>query len=324
MGAVDRVMNFLRFPVFIALLSRVRRISANAATAAGAAITAALTTARFRAGAGRRRWQKLVARRPDRGAPRLRFWLKLAWQTLKQRDVLPLSQEVRDPYRATGLENIPAEGTFALAVNHTMRRWTPRVLATIHHATLERRPELARQWLVIVGYREARLQGRPGWAQWLILRVRRFYGWIYRRWSHNVLRLPMAPRAEEADRASIQALREWRTRARQQPSIVFPEGRGAATFEEIRPGAGRMLASLKVPVLPVSVWWDEEAKFWRLVFGPPVEWAANPRLHDLQLGLEIAVGLPPELAPAWQEALAQWAEAHQPAPAEPLETASVN
>src|SRR3954451_22252788 len=77
---------------------------------------------------GKAWWEKP---RPDRGAPRLRFWGILAWQTLRSRDMLALSEETRDAYEAHGLENIPSEGSFSLAVNHTMRRWTPRLLSAV-------------------------------------------------------------------------------------------------------------------------------------------------------------------------------------------------
>jgi len=239
--------------------------------------------------------------RPDRGSPRLRFWAILAWQTLRGRDILPLSQEMRDPYEAYGLENIPTEGSFALAVNHTMRRWTPRLLSAIHAATLEKRPEYARQWIVIVGYREAKLEGRGQPGRFIVLTLRRIHTWIYRRWSYNALRLPM-----DNQRAGLQALRNWRLRARYQPSVVFPEGRGAKTFEQVRPGAGRFLAGLGVPVLPVSVWWEEDKQRWQVVFGPSISWSVENRLHDLQVGLEIAYALPPEEAPKWQKALKDW------------------
>lgn len=243
-------------------------------------------------------WQRP---RPDRGSPRLRFWGILTWQTWRGRDILPLSLETRDPYAAHGLENIPVEGSFALAVNHTMRRWTPRLLSAVHAATMERRPEYARQWIVIVGYREAKLEGRGQPARFVILTLRKVHTWIYRRWSYNALRLPM-----DNQRAGLQALRNWKQRARHQPSVVFPEGRGSKTFEQVRPGAGRFLAGLGVPVLPVSVWWEDERQRWQVVFGPPLNWSADSRLHDLQVGLEIAYALPPAEAPRWQKALVDW------------------
>ncbi len=168
---------------------------------------------------GKNWWEKP---RPDRGAPRLRFWAILAWQTLRGRDLLPLSEETRDVYEAHGLENIPAEGSFSLAVNHTMRRWTPRLLSAVHAAAMEKRPEYARQWIVIVGYREAKVEGRGRPARAFILTLRKIHTWIYRRWSYNALRLPM-----DNQRAGLLALRNWKLRARQQPSVVFPEGRGS-------------------------------------------------------------------------------------------------
>jgi hypothetical protein len=259
----------------------------------------------------KRRWEifkKYQERRP-RGAPTLRFWVIFFWQTFfGQRDLRPLSREVADPYIVQGLENLPRDGVFTVAVNHNMRRWLPRLLASIHAAAAEIRPDLAADWLVIVGYRHAKIAGRPAWQQRYILTVRGVVDYLWRRWSHNALRLPMANK--ERDKVYIESLRIWKNRAQNQPTVVFPEGRGSQVFEEIRPGAGRWLAGLGVPVIPASVTWDEEAGRWHIVFGPAVRWSPNPRLHDLQLGLEIAYGLPSEAAPDWQNDLQRWRDAH--------------
>jgi hypothetical protein len=258
-----------------------------------------------------KRYQKFKATlirlqaRPDKGAPRWRFWWLFLWQSLTGRDLLPLSREMADAFVVRGLENIPATGVFTIAVNHTMRRWTPRLLATLHQATLSHRPDLARDWLVIVGYREANIEGRPWWVRRLVKTVRAVYGWLHQRWDYNVLRLPMGN-----NRNSVEALRDWRERAPRQPAVVFPEGRGKDTFEEIRAGAGRWLAMLGVPVLPVSMWWEATANRWQIVIAPPIEWSEDASLHDLQVGLEIALGLPAEEAPSWQTALAAWENAH--------------
>lgn len=258
--------------------------------------------------------QKLDEPRPDRGAPRLRFWVILLWQTFRQRNILPLSREMADPYEVHGLEHLPETGIFSLAVNHTNRRWLPRLLASVHQATMEKRPDLGREWLVIVGYRQARLEGRPWYARRFILTLRGVFDRLWRRWNGNALRLQMA--ARDKDRVNIEALREWRQRARKQPTIVFPEGRAAPTFEDIRPGAGRWLASLDTPVLSVAAWWEEDKNRWQIVFGPVVQWSKNARLHDVQIGLEIAYSLPPEQAPDWQDDLAAWRQAHAPKQAE--------
>jgi hypothetical protein len=259
----------------------------------------------------KRRWEifkKYNQRRP-RGAPSLRFWVIFLWQTFfGKRDLRPLSREVADPYSVQGLENLPRNGVFTVAVNHNMRRWLPRLLASVQAAADKVRPDLAADWLVIVGYRHAKTDGRPAWQRRYILTVRGVVDYLWGRWSHNALRLPMADK--ERDRVYIESLRVWKNRAQAQPTVVFPEGRGSQIFEDIRPGAGRWLAGLGVPVIPASVWWDEDAGRWHIVFGPPVRWSQNPRLHDLQLGLEIAYGLPPEAAPGWQNDLQRWRDAH--------------
>lgn len=227
------------------------------------------------------------------------------WQCLTHRSIVGLSRELAEPYWASGLENLPQDGSFVLAVNHTTVRWTPRLLASIHKATLERRPELAGEWLVVVGNRELRQERLRPWARPIAVRIRQGFERVYDLWNYNCLRLPMGN-----ERVSPKALREWRTRAKTQPSIVFPEGRGATTFKEIRPGAGRWLATFDVPTIPLAVWWDEPKNGWVFDFGPAIEWASQSSLHDVQLGLALAEALPPAEAPDWQPALSRWRKAH--------------
>ncbi len=304
----DRATRLRRFLVPTVALNPVHPTPDRAdATAEGT--TTPATTARFPGAEDASRLRRSFRRRQEKGAPRLRFWLVLAWQTLRQRDIRPLSREMADPFEAHGLEYLPAHGVFTLAVNHASRRWTPRLLATVHAATLIGRPDLARHWLVIVGYREASLEGKPFLVRKFLVTMRRIFGWVYSRWLYNTLRLPMGN-----ERASIQALRGWKKRARSQPCLVFPEGRGATTFEEVRPGSGHWLAALGGTVLPVSVWWEAEVGRWQIVFGPAMEWSHNHRLHDHQIGLEIAVSLPPEEAPLWQDSLADWEAAYAATP----------
>lgn len=251
-----------------------------------------------------RRKKRIRKGPPD--SPGLRFWFVLARETRKGRSISKLSREMLDPFYCLGVENLPETGTFVLAVNHTNVRWTPRLLASIHHATLPRRPDLANEWLVIVGQREPRLEKlRWQWQRRFAVWLRSKFDQIFDCWDYNCLRLPMAN-----ERASLKALRDWKARAKKQPSLVFPEGRGAMTFQEIRPGSGRWLANLGVPTVPVAGWWDEARHAWALDFGAPLEWADDPDLHDLQLGLAIAEALPPEEAPDWQEDLARWQAAH--------------
>ena len=290
-------------------LVRVSRVRAGVVggliTRATGTLSVAITDKFPAVAASKRRWQSQINRQ-DRGAPRLRFWPMLVWQTLTSRQMWPLSREMRDPYRVSGLEYLPRQGVFTLAVNHTMQRWLPRLMSAVHHATIEIRPDLAGDWLVVVGYRRVRLEGRKPFTRFIIQTGWRFSDWLFQRWQHNIIRLPMAD-----GRASVLALREWRKRAKTQPSFVFPEGRGAKTFEDIRPGAGRWLAGLGGPVLPVSAWWDETIGSWQIVFGPPIEWSGQVRLRDFQIGLEIAAGLPPEHAPTWQAALQEWEAAYE-------------
>ncbi len=320
MMKVAKLAVWVRKPLAWArLLVPVRKVQAAADEAATSADTATHNAAiieTFRAGvAAGKKWLKQVEARPDRGAPRLLLWLKLTWQTFTSCDLLPLSREMSDSYIISGLEYLPPAGVFTLAANHTTSRWLPRLLAALHQATLLKRPELAADWIVIVGYRNPRLARKGQLARFIVSQVRRITGWIFKRWEHNILRVPMA-----SDRASIEALRDWKNRASRQPTIVFPEGRGTRTFEDVRPGSGRWLANLNVPVLPVSAWWEPAEKRWQIVIGPAIEWSQQNRLHDLQIGLEIAAGLPASEAPAWQEALHNWEAAYEtvPGPEEPV------
>ncbi len=92
---------------------------------------------------------------------------------------------------------------------------------------------------------------------------------------------------------------------------MFPEEGARASralFADIRPGAGRWLASLAVPVVPVGVFRSDEG--WRVAFGPPVRWSSRAELRDVQLGLAIASLLPPDLAPRWLPLLERWRAAH--------------
>ncbi len=214
-----------------------------------------------------------------------------------------------EPYSVFGLENLPLQGTFVLALNHTSTRWTPRQLATVHLATLQRRPDLKSDWLVVVGYRALRPERYTGWQRKLVGKVRRLIERVISRWDYNCFRLPTI-----REGVSLTSLREWRARAKNQPSLVFPEGRASQFFREVRPGSGRWLASLGLPVLPVATWWDLEKNKWIIDFGPPVEWTEQSHLQDLQLGLAIANALPPEEAPDWQERLELWEAAHRPEP----------
>ena len=101
-------------------------------------------------------------------------------------------------------------------------------------------------------------------------------------------------------------LRDWA--ARGQPIFVFPEGKSRLRLGAVRSGAGRWLASLDAPTLPVGVWWVR-GEGWHIRFGSTIRWPTKRYLQDTQLALKLADLLPSDLAPDWQADLARWREA---------------
>jgi 1-acyl-sn-glycerol-3-phosphate acyltransferase len=244
-----------------------------------------------------------VFKRPKRWGQVVLFWLVFAVTTLTNRRLSWLVKARRigeNPVLVEGLENIPEPGVFTLAVNHYKGSRTIDVIAAIYDAINRTRPELRDEYLLVVGHRRRK---RTNPTPILTRIIRRMYDLNYRVWQKNALRIALGN-----DRASIRALREWRGRAKTQPTLVFPEGKSNLEFVKVREGSGRWLESLNVPVLPVAVWWEKG--YWQVRFGPPVRWSERPELHDLQLGLNIARLLPLELAPLWQDRLQQWQEAN--------------
>lgn len=240
-------------------------------------------------------------RRPPHRS-RLAFWPAFAWQTLTARRLLPLAARRLSPdavivHRA---EHLPRSGSFVLTANH-YRAPMLDVIAALLLATAAVRPDAAGALLLVSGRRASRKGGRRAG-----LLTRPLVGWVFRRWEPGVLRIPLGN-----VRASTEGLRVWRQRAREQPSLVFPEAQSRPALGAIRPGAGRWLAALGVPAVPTGIW--PEGGRWQVRFGPPVAWSPRPELRDHQLGLAIADLLPPDLAPAWQDALTRWRRAHRPA-----------
>jgi hypothetical protein len=223
------------------------------------------------------------------------FVLTLMVETLGRRRLSRvLAQRLGSaPLAVGGLDAVPARGPFVLAVNHHRAGATMQVVAAAVLAAARARPDVADACALVIGQRT----GARRWARAIAAAV-------FRRWARNVIRVPT-----HNEQPSLASLRAWRRRVAEQPVLVFPEGRAAPAFGDIRPGAGRWLASLKAPILPVAVWPHEGG--FRVELGHPMEWAKRAELHDLQLGLAIAAMLPAELAPAWQETLARWREVHE-------------
>jgi len=227
----------------------------------------------------------------------LSFWASMAWGTVAGPRVANLARQRLAGQRleVEGLSCLPPSGTFILAANHLRGAETLSAVAAIVIATGRTRPELADRFLVIIG-RPAQLpHPRPS-------RLSRWANrYVCRRWADHVFVL-----TGEDGRPSLQALREWRRRASDQPVIVLPEGMNSSSFGEVRPGAGRWLSGFAEPTIPVGVWTAPTG--WQVRFGPALRWTPRAALRDVQLGLSIALLLPPEVAPDWQEDLRRWQE----------------
>jgi 1-acyl-sn-glycerol-3-phosphate acyltransferase len=230
------------------------------------------------------------------------FWICFARETVGRRRLMPLARRRLGSARAipvVGLSCLPTSGSFVLAANHNKARRALDVIASVLSAANQARPELANRYLLVSGQRRRDTRDLPRLGRL----ARAVVDWVFRRWRRHVVRIPLGN-----SRASIAALRQWRLRAHRQPCLVFPEGRGQGEFGAVRPGSGRWLAMLGVPVVPVAVWWEGEQS--RVRFGAPIMWAGRTELHDAQVGLAIAGLLPSALAPAWQPALVRWRTAH--------------
>jgi 1-acyl-sn-glycerol-3-phosphate acyltransferase len=233
---------------------------------------------------------------------RLIFWLVFVVETLRHRRLSRLIKaRLGRGWQAQieGLENLPKQGVFILAVNHYRGSLTLDVLASVLASANQVRPDLANNYVVVSGRRTPRRAKPILPARFL----RKIVEWVFRRWAQHHTQIMLS-----SANVSIKALRNWRTRVQQQPVLVFPEGKASLQFKQIRPSAGRWLAALPVPVVPVGIWWY--AGIWQLRFGPPLNWSHRQELRDFQLGLTIANLLPADLAPDWQLALTDWRAAH--------------
>lgn len=236
------------------------------------------------------------------------FWLRALAATLGRREIPPLVRaRLRGEQFAAvcGLEHLSASGALTLAVNHYNGRASLDVAAAVLHAVSERRPDLVRDILFIVGQVQRDRHGLPAK---LFLRVS---DWVFRRWARHAQRIPLRNSAP-----SPVGLRGWS--GRNQPVFVFPEGKARLSFGAVRHGSGRWLAAQPMPTVPVAVWWVR-GEGWHISIGRPLRWSDRPHLHDTQLALAIAALLPPDLAPAWQADLARVA-AYQSSERQPAVT----
>lgn len=249
-----------------------------------------------------------AVRRSRQAQRHLRFWCAFVQETSGRR-CLPRLLRLRvnaAHITASGIEALPPEGTFILAVNHYAGQPALDAAAAVVLAAGQARMDALHTMLFVIGQRP----GRPRSILRLIWSVRE---WVFHRWSQHVVRIALRNPAP-----CIRGLREWRRRA--QPALIFPEGQAALCLGTMREGVGRWLRGMQHPVIPAAAWYeaaDSEGR-WIVRFGAPVEWSARTDLLDVQLGLALAGLLPAELAPAWQPLLARWRAVHHPAP--PLTT----
>jgi 1-acyl-sn-glycerol-3-phosphate acyltransferase len=233
-----------------------------------------------------------------------RFWLRLIRETFGQRRVMPLIDARMASERVCavqGLECIPNEGAFILAANHYSGRAALDTVAAVLSALSQARPDAVDNITIVIGQKRNTPKNRVQALAYRI--VVRLLDAGYARWQTNIVRIPL-----KNPEPSPSGLRDWRRR--NQPMFVFPEGRASVPFGSIRRGAGRWLAALDLPVVPVAIWWME-GEGWTVRFGSPLEWTPRPDLRDVQLGLAMASLLPPTLASAWQSDLARWRAAHE-------------
>ncbi|MCU0465921.1 MAG: hypothetical protein MUF38_15300 [Anaerolineae bacterium] len=225
------------------------------------------------------------------------FWLRVLAATIGRREIPPLVRaRLRGEQVAAvcGLQHLPASGALTLAVNHYNGRASLDVAAAVLHAVGERRPDLVRDILFIVGQVQRDRRGLPARL------FTRASDWVFWRWARHAQRIPLRNSAP-----SPVGLRGWS--GRNQPVFVFPEGKARLTFGAVRHGSGRWLAAQAIPTVPVAVWWVR-GEGWHVRVGRPLRWSNRPHLHDTQLALGMAALLPLDLAPAWQADLARVAD----------------
>ena len=85
------------------------------------------------------------------------FWLNFVFRTLLHRSVSAVIRGAKSAigaYTCEGLENIPEEGSFVLAVNHYKNRTTLRVASVVLDAVGEVRPDAVDDLLMVIGRRK--------------------------------------------------------------------------------------------------------------------------------------------------------------------------
>lgn len=161
----------------------------------------------------------------------------------------------RHPLRVDGIENVPRQGPFILAMNHYNRRGLrPQICAFIISAKVAEvrlgQPELS--WL-FAGELERFIYAPLPVPRWLMRRM-------FRR-AARVYGLVAMPREWRSPLARAAALRRIARKLESAPVGMTPEAGGSGVLRPPPAGSGLLLLSLSrrgTPLLPVGVYEDDE------------------------------------------------------------------
>lgn len=216
------------------------------------------------------------------------FWLRLLWLSLTSKRLsgaVEAAESFIQDCRVHDHHNLPASGSFVLSCNHYLPSTVLRTLSAALIGVSMVRPDVVDQVMIVAG-------SNTNKKRTFIERIGKFLmDALYRRWHRSVVVIPIG-----STKMSLSALLDWRRRAKVQPVFVFPEGHASTHFRQVRPGSGRWLRGLGVPVIPMAVWHQDHC--WHVRFGQSVALNGD---EDFQLGLSMAKLLPTELAPDWSE-----------------------
>jgi hypothetical protein len=208
------------------------------------------------------------------------FYLKLLWLSLTQRKLTKAVNATASfipQCRVHNHENLPSEGSFVLACNKYVPGTVMQALCAALTGMSMARPAMVDDMLIVVGNDSSK---RLNWFARLFKAVA---NWVFARWHHNLVIVEMSP-----EKTTLAGLRDWRRRASKQPVFVFPEGRGSGHSLTVRPGAGRWLRGLGVPIIPTGVWYQNGC--WHVRFGQPITLSSGN--EDVALGQAMAQILP--------------------------------
>lgn len=208
--------------------------------------------------------------------------------------------------RADGVDHVPRDGAYVLAINHFSDGASGAVVLAALEAASTVDPTVIDRVLLVAGGRERPTQSK---AAQIARRIgRAIAAFTRRRWSEHLVVLSM-----EGTRPDWGALRSWQRVASERVSVVYPEGIARVTLGPMRPGVAKWLASLAVATVPCAVWFDDGV--WNVRFGRPLSWSKNRRALDAQLGLAVAALLPEALRGDWAHDLARLERVKSSAPA---------